>query len=118
MSHSHALPSMSEKNASRGSSEPEYSSPSARKCANPARWMASVGWAVRSAKPRTTIQGLMGFQALISMRGFACISAQTSFSDEVQNHMRPSWCATKLKGRTWGWSPSQVARYHAGTLCR
>ena len=23
-------------------------------------------------------------------------------------------CAAKLKGRTWGWSPSQVARYQAG----
>ena len=58
------------------------------------------------------------FQAVSSNLGLAASSRYTSLVVAVQNQMRPSCSAAKLKGRTWGWSPSQVARYHAGTLVR
>ena len=63
-------------------------------------------------------QPLPGFQAVSSNFGLASSSRYTSFVVAVQNQMRPSCTAAKLKGRTCGWSPSHVARYQAGTLVR
>ena len=80
--------------------------------------MSALALSSRPALPRRISQPWPGHQLDASNFWFCCSSSHTSLVVAVTNQILPSCSAAKLNGRTWGWSFTLVARYHAGTFVR